>query len=450
MKISKVLIILAVAVLTTFLFSTVALAGGWHKLGPKEGNLTDEWNPDAGLWSSQSGGITARIPHYGLSSSSNNCRTCHAVHNADNVGKGLGVDLNGDGDDTDANEVGIGQAFKMLRNESRATECNFCHGPVGALSNPIKKPYADMLTDDPDGAGPLTPTRIPPKGQHTLGAKAIPDSTITSGNSIFTDGLSCGNCHSVHGGYTLNDVPNSGMLGTRILRRDPANNGDRVIGGAAAGVVNVAAQGGSNIDNSTGINEPIKPGVTDAVNESQLLAAFCGDCHNKNVNWSTGGSGVEGDVVGVAGANEGTRPNRYGHPLGDIDGLIDIYGKLGRVESVGVNNAIKTGPLASEATDMRMSCDDCHKSRQVTPSKFPHQSTGHKLLSNAYTDTSTPLDGPSYRDTWDTSSGQTANDSYTGNPDRPIPNLDAKVCRTCHGTDGTYPGIGVPGDSGSF
>ena len=435
MTIKKMFVLILVAVVFTLLITSVAFAGGWHKIGPKEqgvGNNVDD--QDAGLWPS-----SGRVPHTGLQTSTNNCRTCHAVHNADNVGKGLGVDKNDDDDDTDSNvdpnlnEVGTGQSFKLLRNEERGSECNFCHGPNGALSEPVKKPYADMIAGDS--------TSIPAKGEHTLGVAGttIPDSTVAqNANSIFADGLSCGNCHSVHGGYTLNGITNAGNLATKILRRDPANNGDRIADqGAGGGVGNVAAQGGTN-----------EPAVGTHLNsdvEGEYLAAFCGDCHNKNVSWDDGRTVSEGDSS--AGGAEGDRPNKYAHPLGNTDGLIDVYGKLDKVEDASVDAWI-------DLNDTVLSCDDCHKSRRQQAykadsandpdpdtnarntntygySKFPHQSVGHKLLSDGYTDA---LDV-----------SQTA-----GDPKRVLPNLDAKVCRTCHGAIGAFGGVGNPSSQDTF
>ncbi len=398
------------AVISTLIITSVAFAGGWHKVGTKEGNtggiqsptdpnVTDigKWDTDTGLWTSESEGVTARVPHLNLQTSTNNCRTCHAVHNADNIGKALG-------DDPEIN--GTGNSFKLLRNESRETECNFCHGPNGALSDPIKKPYAEMIS----GGVP-----IPAKGEHTLGAKVIPDSTVDpNSNSIAADGLSCGNCHSVHGGWTLNNVPAAGLLSTRILKRDPANNGndsnmnnDPSFGdGAADGVKNVQWQGNGN--------KPIDTPTSDTqLEEKQIMASFCGDCHNKNVNWSTGGSGVAGQLTSLQGVSEGTRPNKFAHPIGKLDGLIDIYGKLQSVEPT--------------VATPRLSCDNCHASRGQSPSKFPHQSVGHKLMDNSYNDTSAPLDTTDYKSAWDSGT-----DSYTGDPSRPLPKLDSRLCRGCH------------------
>ena len=393
MTIKKLFVLVLVAVIVTFLLTSVAFAGGWHIIGP-------DHDPDAGKWAEKSDLDPTKVPHLNLSTSSNNCRTCHAVHNADNNGLALG-----DG------TTGSGQAFKLLRNEDRKSECNFCHGENGALTNPVKKPYAPMM------AGP---TIVPAKGEHTLGAKVIPDSTVDpSSNSIASDGLSCGNCHSVHGGWTLNNVPSAGTLATKILRRDPANNGndsdpnnDSSIGsGAAGGVINVQDQGNGN-------KAILGPDLINPLSEQEHLAAFCGDCHNKNVNWDRGGSGSGGDSTSLPWVSEGERPNKYAHPMGRVDGLIDVYGKLKNVEIMWF-----TGPLT---------CDTCHAGKAGNPNRFPHQTAGHKLFAITYTKTSSALESPDYRDPWDTSSDPSADDSYTGNPNRPLPNLDIMVCRSCH------------------
>ncbi|HDZ86498.1 hypothetical protein LCGC14_0937360 [marine sediment metagenome] len=441
---TRLLITVLISIVVTFFAVSSALAGGWHVIGPTH-------DPDAGNW-----GDSGQVPHLGLSTSSNQCKTCHAVHNADNTGF---ADL-GDG------STGTGQQFKLLRNESRQTECYFCHGPNGALTTAVKKPYADMYWDDDENPG--TPDVVAdPKGEHTLGATAIPDSTVDA-SFLSGDGLSCGNCHSVHGSWTLNGVAAAGTkqidneewvddgsqtdpdadgepryltsvgLDTRILRRDPAQNG----GDASLGVINVASPDANN--DATDAQTPAVD-----LTQGEVLAGFCGDCHNKNVNWSTGGNGEVGETIGAVAAGggtvaEGSRPNSYAHPLGELDGLIDIYGKLGRVES---EHHVEHH---SEDADGGFTCWDCHESRQEEPSKFPHRTQGHKLLNNEYTDTSAQLDTTNYQLAWDSGT-----DSYTGDPNRPLPELDEKVCRECHGAgmmedESMFPGIGVPDAADSF
>ncbi len=415
MKSTRLIIIILVTLAFTFFAVSGALAGGWHVIGP-------DHDPDAGKWDNDSEGDHDKVPHEGLSSSTNQCRTCHAVHNADNTGI---TDL---GEAKVAGVPGTGNSFKLLRNESRLTECYFCHGATGALSNPDKKPYAPMYGDDDED--PLTPdVLIAAKGEHTLGATSIPDTNVDDTFLGLTTGLTCGNCHTVHGSWSLNGVEEAGELEHAILRRDPAQNGNGSQGdGAAGGVINVANQGSGNVP----VLGTVTPQTEAAKNEPEILAAFCGDCHNKNVNWDRGGSGAEGDLEGVGGASEGERPNSFAHPLGQLDGLIDVYGKLA---------AVVSDEHVEHHVEMNggMSCADCHESRESSVSKFPHQSTGHKLLGDEVDDDSTV---PGF--------------DYTGDPSRVVPNLDEKVCRECHGAfvdedEGIdFAGIGDPNRSDSF
>ncbi len=425
MKSTRLIIILLVALAVTFFAVSSALAGGWHLMVPNA-----DHDPDAGKWAKESLGDHNKVPHEGLSSSSNQCRTCHAVHDADNTGI---LDL---GDAKVAGVAGTGNSFKLLRNEGRLSECYFCHGATGALSNPDKKPYAEM-TEDPDGIGPLPEVVVAPKGEHTLGATSIPDTNVDDTFLGLTTGLTCGNCHTVHGSWSLNGVDEAGELEHAILRRDPAQNGNGTGGqGAAGGVITVESP-------DAGVNDPVEGTVTQhtgvdiAKNEPEILAAFCGDCHNKNVNWDRGGKGAEGDVEGGSAtgggiASEGERPNSYAHPLGNLDGLIDIYGKLGAVVSEHHIEHHVEEPGG-------MSCADCHESRGDGVSKFPHQSKGHKLLGDEVVAEST-----------------VTGFNYTGDPSRVVPNLDEDVCRECHGAmvdvgEGIdFAGIGDPDRSDSF
>lgn len=347
------LVVLTLTLLFLLMLSSVAFAGGWHQIVPY-----DQHDPDAGKWASQSKdpvtGIVdpGRIPHRNLSTSSNQCKTCHAVHDAESL------------------------SFKLLHDTSRATECDFCHAASGALTDPIKKPYTPMID-------PITGATIPAKGEHTISidTKDIPESDVV--NSIQTDGLSCGNCHSVHGANTMFDT-------AKILKKDPASNS----GDAMIGMKSVKPYGST---------KPVKDGAPDASTDVERLATFCADCHNKNANWDTGDlNASDGDET----------PNPQAHRIGYVDGKVDIYGNH---ESVADGYS-------------PMSCKTCHTA--ASPSKFPHQSAGHKLLSNTYTDTSAYLNGP------DGVYG-TADDLYTGDPYRPLPNLDAGVCRTCHANVGT-------------
>jgi len=342
------LVILTLTLIFLLVLTSVAFGAGWHTIGPTH-------DPDAGLW-----GIPGNVPHVGLQSSSNNCKTCHAVHD------------------------GNADSFKLLEDSSRVTECDYCHDATTGVTD--KKPYGDT-TD--------------PYGEHTLGlgANSIPESDVTE-SSIEEDGLSCGNCHSVHNAYTIFDIDGAGPLDPgdldgKLLRRDPGNNG----GDALGGIENVANYGATV--------PVIGPDPDDPPDEAELLASFCGDCHNKNVNWDRG--------TDVAGAGEGERANGNAHVIGDVDGMVNVYGQLKTISAIGMTN----------------SCDNCHTSRTQGTSSFPHQSRGHKLFGESYRDAS-GVAGPS-PDPW-----------YTGDPYRPLPNTDAKVCRGCHGE------VGKPDDPNSF
>lgn len=354
----KKLVIFTITLLFLLVFSSVAFAGGWFDIVDPA-----QHNPDAGKWASESGGAAAKIPHRNISASTNACKTCHAVHD------------------------GGSASFKLLHDTSRATECDFCHGVLGALSDPIKKPYKAM---EESGA------EVPAKGEHTIGAKVIPESNVV--NSIQSDGLSCGNCHSVHGANTI-------LATSKILKKDPGSNGDD----ANRGMKSIAAYGSTL---------PVRADAPDADpatgnGQTEIFTAFCADCHNKNANWDTGALNAANDET----------PNPQAHRIGYIDGTVDIYGQR---QSVATTSG-------SEAKG----CKYCHTAS--SPSKFPHQSKGHKLLDNGFTNTNSVLDPDAtgtYRDAWDLLSPLYKNNSYTGKPSRPLPNLDTGVCKYCHGNVG--------------
>ena len=158
----------------------------------------------------------------------------------------------------------------------------------------------------------------------------------------------------------------------RGLWRDPGTNG----GDAEQGMISVALPGRADSDTS----------------ESAVKSAFCADCHNQNANWSD-----PSDV----------RLNPLAHPI-HVDRYMEVYGQVKEVAAVSASD-----------------CTSCHNSTYESApgalSSFPHQSVGHKLLSDTYTTTS-----PVLEDTTNTYGG------YTGDPYRPIPSMDSGVCRSCH------------------
>jgi len=344
-----------ISLVFVLLLTSVTYAAGWHSIGTID-------NPDAGQW------LKTSSPHSNLQTSTNQCKTCHAVHE------------------------GNGASFKLLQNTSRGTECNACHRGEAAYTD--KKPY--QLDD--------TPAEI--YGEHTLGLKTgeteriIPNATddIIDANSIKTDGLSCGNCHSVHDAYTIAGVA-AGSMDGKLLRRDPANTGTDAMAGLAD---------------------------SDPFASEKAQAAFCGACHNKNKNFDAGGSGNDGDVV-TGSVSEGTRPNPSAHAYGDVDGLVDTYGRLKNVVKSLTDGEFKPG-----------SCSGCHKSKEYEGSLWPHQSRSHKFLT-IYTGTVGGV--KQYANYQDASTDPNYDED---DPSRTLPKLDSKLCRECHSE------IGKPGDINSF
>jgi len=378
-------LILSVTVLFLLILSSSVFAAGWHTIG-----TTD--NPDAGQW------LKTNTPHKGLPSSTNACKACHAVHESDS------------------------DSFKLLHDDGRNTECDACHAATGSYTD--KKPYG-IVTN--------------PRGEHSIGDDDydIPEASasVIGSNSVKDVGLTCGNCHSVHDAYSLGAANTSGQpvatLPTgwenKILRRDPANNGGDVLDG-----METVRDPGDAVDDKgtpdTSDDEDIyMPGVTGNPTANEIQAAFCGDCHNKNPNWSVGNTDTA----------EGTRPNPAGHALGGVDGKIDVYGQV---------RSILTGD-GSNAQYLSSTCESCHKRVSGNTDaglndQWPHQSRSEKFLGR-YNGTSVVEFRSDAADTTETAS--------VGDPKRIIQSwdsdddgtkdkgLDSEICRECHND------VGQPG-----
>ena len=408
-------------VLYTLVSSSTALAydkwsqydaKGWKYISADSkgtDNALDSWN-------------SYEAPHGNFSSGTNRCRTCHALHQANK------------------------NSFRLLFNSDRKTECDRCHDPVTGLSG--KKPYRLFsnlqqkkgkqnyngqnsgktpeqyvlvngkkiilrnqelrLLEDARKKGeidvkgkinsktrrinlrPITPI-LEAKGEHTLGATVIPDSNITVPSTMQQDGLVCFSCHDPHfsAKNTIKSIPRWKKRG---LLKDPGENG----GSAEDGLISVGSYDANNraIDQATTKPSP-----------EEVKSAFCADCHNKNPSWDNGSKVHD------------NRPNKYTHPIGNVDGEVDVYGKN---KSVIIGKTVTIGP--------RMSCLSCHaastetddKGRYTGESSFPHQSKGHKLLFDSYTTESDVLAAGDFG-------------GYTGDPNRPLPGLDEGLCREkCH------------------
>lgn len=339
--------------------ATSALAGGWNSIVA----TPTLHNPDAGIWSATAS------PHGGYTTTTNRCRTCHAVHMADPSGLGNPADA---------------VSWRLLRNNSRANECNYCHKPNSGLS--AKQPYRTRTWTI--------------RGEHTLDSTTVPDSDMGQLNG----GLSCGWCHSVHGAKTLDttDAVNAGLAG-KILKEDPAGNG----GNAEVNTL-------KTIPSTTDI-----PGGFTVTNAWSLRTAFCADCHNRNSNWDTNAN----DDTQTA--STGLRPNSTSHVQGPAaEGSLEVYGSEQKVAGwIGTQN---TRPGCRNDAGMNGGCHNAdtggNRVSDTTNSAFPHQTKSGKLMFENYLQDS--ASSPA---------------TQTNNGGRVMPALD-QVCISCHTDNGN--GVG--------
>jgi len=411
----KTLLVLTFACLLAMLLSTTvttAYAGGWFQASASDTLGADLWSN----WNTLT--ATASTPHLGFSSTSNKCKTCHAVHESGDTSWRLlknGDTSEGRSSGELAGQLGMGN--------KRSTECMYCHdADSGATS---KKPY-----------GMLTGKTV--RGEHTLGATWIPDSSV---NDTVTPGdgkgvlprkevgasdsiLDCYQCHTVHGANRLTFITGFGWGETEpidnyILRNDPAGNG----GDANTGIDSILAPWNSS-DSVNAWRDGRSKDTTSYPSLSgsdtipynafsfwryEVQVAWCGDCHNDNPN-ITG----PGDF----------RPNNRSHPL------------------FGGHNASDTGDpygggwMEVNSTTVQVSggspkgCSQCHISGTgVNDSEalsWPHQAEGIKLL--GFNTTDHPLNpGVSFLpiDEGGSASG------VTGDSNRVVPNMD-RACLWCH------------------
>jgi len=322
--------------------------------------------------------IIKASPHGGFSTASNLCAVCHAVHG----GEEGSWRLLPDGNSTETRSPGEGSLAG--RGRSRATECMYCHDATSGLTG--MRPYEI-------GAQGTTV-----RGEHTIGAAWIPDSDINGGsgdkgNLANRDAggegavLQCYQCHSVHGADTIgHDANGDGSLdpvsdgyiydgnglgenwNTKILRIDPGGDGTILAKGS----------GGLTISDWAGQL---------AADPAAVRTGFCADCHDQNPNWAMSTADTD-------------RPNTRSHPQGP---------------GIDSNMAVNDQTMTVAAHNLpRLGCRGCHYASADAsggPSRFPHQSTGWKLL---------------YDEAVATGSADLAGDPY-----RVIPKMD-EVCLSCH------------------
>ena len=134
-------------------------------------------------------------PHRNYTTSTDKCKVCHAVHEADNAAN----TFNGE---------------KLLRTTT-AGACDYCH-VGGPFAGSITQVYNSTVASYSADTG----------FEHTLGSSvSVPDSNDSAGqadpsNDYVIGTFDCQTCHSVHGANIIN------IVATKILRQDPLGDGD--------------------------------------------------------------------------------------------------------------------------------------------------------------------------------------------------------------------------------
>jgi len=163
-QLTLILAILITLMLILSFFSGVALASGY--------NAPTTVNPDP-----PPGSIYGpdQNPHGGYADTSNKCKTCHAVHNAEGY-------------------PDPSPSYVLLRANAASNECDYCHGTGGHTEK--------IVTTNFEG--------------HTMGYEgyALDDTSPP----FFTNSFSCSSCHSPH---DTNTVRLSGETATHLLKKKP-------------------------------------------------------------------------------------------------------------------------------------------------------------------------------------------------------------------------------------
>lgn len=417
----KLFVVTMVAVFVLSMVGNAWAAGWWRENANDTINQVANNGSEGPLgqgtddWSLQSDNSGATSPHGGFSATSNKCKTCHAVHGA------------------------LSDSFRLLKNNSRADECNYCH--IGASGASKFRLYA------------YTDLGITVRGEHTLGSTQVPDSGLDgnlqpisadvefgavpdrgtydgSGNPT----LFCFSCHSVHGAYTISDDV-AGWWTRRILRTDPGilGGGYDADGGLTA---TNAGQLGYGDGATIGLTQDTQAAGVSAVASvtslNMVRSAFCGGCHTKNFNYRR--NMADGQDYSL---------QKGSHPL-NTDGTLEVGGGAGvsgiaqvswtnagwcgschnaPIELGGVTPDSQVSYAGGQGTDQEPIYGGFDWNTQWYAAGFPHQSESNKLL---FDDVQT---GPNI-------AGIT-NDAY-----RAVDGMD-KVCGKCHSENGDFTGDGV-------
>ncbi len=383
-------------------------------------------------WGSSPTYYGADNPHGGFATTTNYCKTCHAVHDAGDSSYRL-LKSGGAGGRTNVTDRSDGEGLVAGAGTVRANECMYCHDATSGATQ--YRPYA---------LGEIRTVR----GEHTIGATSIPDSSQSAdvttiapiltrkiagtnssklsnrnpasygGESDTSPNLGCYDCHSVHGADVL-----AQWAPGRILRLDPSNDGIKL-------TATRAARAAAGEMYTAFADDPTGGSANGTSDQNMLRNNFCADCHNANASW---------DVT-----DDTARDNPKSHVTGPAaNGTLEVYGTLKQVAYPGEGT---TNPSANGTITQR-GCRGCHtasdkgaapigtdtaeQSNGVAQSAWPHQSLSSKLLNESY------------------QNGEINDVSVAGrldiSPDRSLLAMD-QVCLKCHSAnrDGTGPwGVGI-------
>lgn len=447
--IKKAIFIACISLLFQSFFSFTAFAGGWwlentpgqvderNAASPPEIQWSDDLNtvndlaPENGYWGAQEDNSGIVSPHGGYATTTNLCKTCHAVHLAGPDSYRLLKSGDNDFEVGEDRSSGEGRNMPGVDDEgagdSRATECMYCHDATAGASD--ARPYS---------LGLIASVR----GEHTIGATVIPDSNVNTGGANVDEGnytdrdpvtyngdgamLQCYQCHSVHGANTIGGpgypAEWASPWSDKILRLDPAGDGDdlalNAVGtsdstrtdvgnspGTAAAVIKTANDR-DTFETTTYIDMGYTNVDAEMLANGSVMSSFCADCHNRNPNWDM--SDQKKDETWYAYANS-DRPNPRSHVQGPkAEGILEVY---------GVDDVAVAAHLGEE-----QGCRGCHTASdgEEIPgtSLFPHQSVGWKLM-------------------WDVYTNNSDFSELAGEPRRALPNMD-RVCLMCHPVDGQF------------
>lgn len=367
---------------------------------------TDGWSTkNLGNAANVDNGYIDGSPHGGYSTTTNYCKTCHAVHGAGPDSYRLLKSGGATGEPVGATTRSNGEGEVAGAGSARANECMYCHDATSGAT--IMRPYA---------LGEVATVR----GEHTLGATFIPDSTLSvnaagmiddNGPRNLADGrsaklsnrdpngqdavLGCYDCHSVHGANTwIAWVPGN------IVRLDPGNDG--VLGTD------------STRENFAKLSDV---GLAGAAVADMARNNFCADCHNRNASWDRDFSDTN-------------RTNKASHVTGPAaDGQLEVYGTTTTV-------AWNSGDADEISTLQKRGCRGCHNANDASQvnaastGMWPHQTTQSKMLETADRDLN-------YDSEAEGAATDVIGDSY-----RSIQRLDM-FCLKCHDNGTAGDGVGV-------